>query len=569
MMERSTTAATDGHQPSTARRAAVVDALLEAGLVDIGALARARSVAGRLGQPVEQTLNQMGVVSDEDVAKAYAEVCGCRRWDPRSQPPSLRPGDLSVTIDYLRQKRLLPVAKTETRLAVAACDPLDDEALAALVFASGLTIDILVALPQDWRRGFEEIYGAPELVAAQDERKFDRDLQFVADSGSESESARLLTSVFEMAQARGASDIHFEPRRHDLCIRLRIDGQLTELQRVSVDLAAPMVSRFKVLSNLDLGERRLPQDGRSTFVVAGRPIDVRVSTLPSAFGETAVLRLLDRSVAGFDFAALGFPPRLVTLLGRVASAPHGIFLVSGPTGSGKTTTLYALLNSMADARKKILSIEDPIEYHFDHVVQTQAAPGIGLTFATALRSFLRQDPDVILVGEIRDAETAQVAVQAAMTGHLVLASLHANDALGVVPRLLNMGVEPYQLAAALLGSVAHRLVRKLCPTCWVERDLTSVESAFLSSVAAPAVKRTFMAAGCKECCGSGFRGGAGIAEGFLGDAPLSAAVAQNATSDQLAALARRQGLVPMVDDGCAKAGQGTTTLSEIMATVGA
>ncbi len=569
MMERSTTAATDGHQPSTARRAAVVDALLEAGLVDIGALARARSVAGRLGQPVEQTLNQMGVVSDEDVAKAYAEVCGCRRWDPRSQPPSLRPGDLSVTIDYLRQKRLLPVAKTETRLAVAACDPLDDEALAALVFASGLTIDILVALPQDWRRGFEEIYGAPELVAAQDERKFDRDLQFVADSGSESESARLLTSVFEMAQARGASDIHFEPRRHDLCIRLRIDGQLTELQRVSVDLAAPMVSRIKVLSNLDLGERRLPQDGRSTFVVAGRPIDVRVSTLPSAFGETAVLRLLDRSVAGFDFADLGFPPRLVTLLGRVASAPHGIFLVSGPTGSGKTTTLYALLNSMADARKKILSIEDPIEYHFDHVVQTQAAPGIGLTFATALRSFLRQDPDVILVGEIRDAETAQVAVQAAMTGHLVLASLHANDALGVVPRLLNMGVEPYQLAAALLGSVAHRLVRKLCPTCWVERDLTSVESAFLSSVAAPAVKRTFMAAGCKECSGSGFRGRTVIAEGFLCDAPLSAAVAQNATSDQLAALARRQGLVPMVDDGCAKAGQGTTTLSEIMATVGA
>jgi type II secretory ATPase GspE/PulE/Tfp pilus assembly ATPase PilB-like protein len=335
-------------------------------------------------------------------------------------------------------------------------------------------------------------------------------------------------------------------------------------QDVSADFAASVVSRIKVLANLDLGERRLPQDGRASFVVAGRRIDVRVATLPSAFGEAATLRILDRSGMDFSFAGLGFSPAPRALLARMADAPHGLFLVTGPTGSGKTTTLYGLLDQMAGQRRKILSIEDPIEYHFAHVVQTQAAPQIGLTFASALRAFLRQDPDVILVGEIRDEETAQVAVQAALTGHLVLASLHANRALGVLPRLLDMGVEPYQLAASLRGALAQRLVRRLCPACRAPRAPTLAEQAFLARDEVVAA-RVFEPVGCLACDLRGFRGRLAISEGFAVEPDLSAAIAAHAPQERLERLADLQGGNIMRADGCRKAAEGLTTVSEIMA----
>jgi type II secretory ATPase GspE/PulE/Tfp pilus assembly ATPase PilB-like protein len=550
------------------RREAVIEDLRERGLVDELTLTRAREVAARTRQPVEQALNQLGVVSEGATVESYARVSGCKIWTPDELPVALGAGDLPVSTAYLRQRRLLPVARTDTHLLVAACDPLDDEALAALVFATGLTVEILVAGPSDWRQAFNQAYGEAAPVAQLDERRLEQDVQRVVDTGADSEAARLLNSAFEAAMSRAASDLHFEPRRHDLRIRLRVDGRLLDHACVAADLAAPVVSRIKVLASLDLGERRLPQDGRSTFVVAGRPIDVRVSILPSAFGEAAVLRLLDRTAAGFDFPELGFSDEQIGLLDRIAAAPHGIFLVTGPTGSGKTTTLYALLNSLAGSQKKILSIEDPIEYHFQHVVQTQAAPAIGLSFATALRSFLRQDPDVILVGEIRDPETAEVAIQAAMTGHLVLASLHANDAVKVVPRLLDMGVEPYQLAAAVLGAAAQRLVRRLCSECRKERALTRAEAAFVASVGVGGLHTAYDPAGCTACSGSGYRGRVALAEAFLCDEAMTAAIAERRPLASLAETARRGGLVPLLADGCTKAGQGLTTFREVMAAGG-
>jgi type II secretory ATPase GspE/PulE/Tfp pilus assembly ATPase PilB-like protein len=557
-----------GSEAGDNRREAVLDYLLAQGLIDDLSLSRGRSVAQRTRQPVEQVLNQMGALSEDAGVQAYAAVTGCGIWSPEEDPVEVALGDLAVSSDFLRQKRLLPVCLQGDRLVTAACDPLDDEALAGLVFASGLNVRLLIARPTDWRRAFRQVYGEPAAEGTVDERKLELDVQRVTDSSADSESARFLSAAFEAAVERGASDIHFEPRRHDLRIRLRIDGRLVDHMLAPVDLAAPVVSRIKVLAGLDLGERRLPQDGRATFVHAGSPIDVRISTLPSAFGEAAVLRLLDRTAVGFEFEAMGFVPAHVALLTSISKAPHGIFLVTGPTGSGKTTTLYALLNSLAQSEKKILSIEDPIEYHFAHVVQTQAAPAIGMTFAAALRSFLRQDPDVILVGEIRDAETAAVAVQAAMTGHLVLASLHANDAVRVVPRLLDMGVEPFQLAAALLGTMAQRLVRRLCPDCRRERGVTAAEKAFVERMGNARLRSAFEGAGCRACAGSGFRGRIALAEGFLCDDAIAGAVARREDMSVIGELARRAGGNTLLMDGCAKAAQGLTTLGEVMAIAG-
>ncbi|HYG26554.1 MAG TPA: GspE/PulE family protein [Caulobacteraceae bacterium] len=546
-------------------RAAVRERLEEGGLVDPAAFARAELVSARTGQPVEQVLNQLGVLSDDNLVAAYEAVSSCPRWNPAKHPPQVAAEEVGVSVEFLRRNRLLPLEMTGKRLVCATCDPLDDQALSGLVFASGKTVTLMVASPGDWRRAFDKATSASEPSAMPDERRLEREIDLVADAGGEGAGARLISSVFETAVAAGASDIHFEPRRHELLIRLRIDGQLVDHQRVSEDFAGPAVSRIKVLANLDLGERRLPQDGRTTFVVSGRQVDVRVATSPTAFGEAAVLRILDRAALKLDLEALGLANDVLGVLRRAASSPHGLFLITGPTGSGKTTTLYALLQCFAGSAKKVLSVEDPIEYHFEHVVQTQVAPSIGLTFATALRSFLRQDPDVLLVGEIRDPETASVAVQAAMTGHLVLASVHANDAAGVVPRLLDMGIEPYQLAAGLRGAAAQRLVRRLCPDCSRGRPANDGEKAFAAALEGE-LRRVREPVGCPSCRGSGFKGRIAIGEAFEASEPLLRAIALSSVGDLTDEL-RRSTFRPMAADGLAKLAAGLSSFEEIAAAV--
>ncbi|SFJ79679.1 GspE/PulE family protein [Caulobacter sp. UNC279MFTsu5.1] len=552
-----------------AARARLVETLVERGLVEGSAIARAELVAVRTGQPVEQVLNQLGVLSDEALAEAYAEATGCEIWEPRLRPAVVEIPGLGVTADFLRRARLLPLDEIGDALVCAACDPLDDEALAGLVFATNRTVSVLAARPGEWRRAFDERYG-PEAAApseAIDERRLAREIDQVSDGAVEGGGARLVAEAFEEAIALGASDIHFEPRRHDLRVRLRVDGRMIDHRVVAADLAAPAVSRIKVIANLNLGERRLPQDGRTSFVIGGKSVDVRVATSPTVFGEAAVLRILDRSAVPLDLGGLGLVESVTQVLRKAGGTPHGIFLVTGPTGSGKTTTLYALLETFTGSPKKVLSVEDPVEYHFEHVSQTQVAPQLGLTFAAALRSFLRQDPDVILVGEIRDPETAAVAIQAAMTGHLVLASIHANDALAVVPRLLDMGVEPYQLAAAFRGAVAQRLVRRLCPHCRQGGTPTEAELAFVADQGLPAPMRTFQAQGCPACKGVGFRGRVPIAEAFLTNDALLRAVADRRPAAEIARLAHELGLASMAADGLDKALRGETTLEEVMGAV--
>jgi len=545
------------------RRGRVVDHLVAGAGLEAALVERARLLATRTGHPVEQVLNQMGVVADGELAAAYAAASGCRVWDPAAEPAQ-RLGPPPAQLAFLEAQRLLPLHLSEETLVVAAYDPLNDEGLAGLAFASRRTVEVRAASPADYRRAAHELFGAREPDNAGMDLRLEAEVQRVQDVDSDSDAARRLSATLEAAVARRASDIHIEPRRHDAAVRLRVDGRLTEIAKVAPDVAAALVSRIKVLSNLDLGERRLPQDGRATFVVEGRPVEARVSLVPTVFGEAAVLRILDRVGVDFDLSALGISPPEAGLLEIVVQANHGIFLLAGPTGSGKTTTLYALLNRLAGAEKKILSIEDPVEHHFGHVNQIQVAPQIGLTFAHALRAFLRQDPDVILVGEIRDPETAAVAIQAAMTGHLVLASIHANDAVRVVPRLQDMGVEPYQLAAALLGAAAQRLVRRLCPSCRRERAPTEAELRFAAAIGAEAPARAWEADGCPSCGGSGFRGRVAIMEGYRCEEALAEAIARGDAASTLRMQARSAGLREMALDGVAKAEAGATTFTEVM-----
>lgn len=551
----------------TRRRADVLEHLSLTGLVEASAIARAELVAVRTGQPVEQVLNQLGALADEELVGAYAAVIGCEVWDPILLPPKIGLDGVGVSAEFLRRARILPLAREKNALICAVCDPLDDEALSGLVFATGAKIKVLVAKPADLKRAFDATAQQQADDIVPDERRLEREIDLVADGSSEGAGARLVASAFEAAIAAGASDIHFEPRRHDLRVRLRVDGQLVDHRVVSADLAAPAVSRVKVIANLNLGERRLPQDGRTTFVVQGKQVDVRVATSPTVFGESAVLRILDRSAVPLDLDTLGLNGQAVSVLRQAAKAPHGMFLITGPTGSGKTTTLYALLQTFVGSAKKVLSVEDPVEYHFDHVSQTQVAPHLGLTFASALRSFLRQDPDVILVGEIRDPETAAVAVQAAMTGHFVLASVHANDALAVLPRLQDMGVEPYQLAAAFRGAMAQRLVRRLCPHCATQGFPGEGEVAFACEVGLPPPTFAYQAAGCSACNGNGFKGRIPIAEAYLADDVVLRAIAERRSMAEIVDHVTRLGMHSMAADGFAKAREGLTTFEEVIAVV--
>jgi general secretion pathway protein E len=549
-------------------RAGVVAYLVQEAQIDPAAMARAEVVASRTRQPVEQVLNQLGSLSDDDLVEAYASTGACEVWQPAKAPVQIKPAEVGVSADFLRRARLLPLTRQEERLTCAACDPLDDEALSGLVFATGCTVEVLAARPAEWRREFDRAFGGEAVgKAVPDERRLASEIDLVSDRSSEGAGARLVADAFEAAIASGASDIHFEPTRHHFRIRLRVDGRLIEHQVVSLDLAAPAVSRVKVIANLNLGERRLPQDGRTSFVVQGRQVDVRVATSPTVFGEAAVLRILDRTNVPLDLVTLGLAKNVVEVIQQATKSAHGIFLVTGPTGSGKTTTLYAVLQSFVGLEKKMLSVEDPVEYHFDHVTQTQTAPHLGLTFAAALRSFLRQDPDIILVGEIRDPETAAVAIQAAMTGHLVLASVHANDALAVLPRLRDMGLEPYQLAAGFKGAVAQRLVRRLCPKCATTAPPSASEILFLErmGVAAPALAPK--AVGCRACKQTGFRGRVPIAEAFVADEALLRAIADRRPGAEIEEIAKRGGWRSMSLDGVEKALAGLTTIEDVMAVV--
>ena len=414
--------------------------------------------------------------------------------------------------------------------------------------------------------------GSSGALDAVDDLGGDTDLASVADSLPEPEDLmeseddapiiRLINAILTEAVRNNASDVHIEPFEKRLCVRMRIDGVMHDTLEPPRSIAALMISRIKVMARLDISEKRLPQDGRISLRVAGRPVDVRVSTLPSGHGERVVMRLLDKEAGRLDLEQLGMAPRDRDLLNDLIHRPHGILLVTGPTGSGKTTTLYAALTRLNDATRTILTVEDPIEYYLDGVGQTQVNTRVDLTFARGLRAILRQDPDVVLVGEIRDLETAEIAVQASLTGHLVLSTLHTNTAIGAVTRLRDMGVEPFLLSSSLVGIAAQRLVRLLCTHCRAEHRLTEAECAlFELDPGDPPL--AYRAVGCERCNGTGYWGRSGIYELIALDDRMRTAIHDGASEFELDRQARRKG--PGIrSDGLRRILAGDTSVEEVL-----
>ena len=533
--------------------------VLERGLAPAETVARARLVQSETGEPFDTVLTRLGMVSEQALARAIAEAVGLRIATAADFPAEPLAAE-RLSARFLRDARAVPLRETPTAVEVAFVDPLSSDARHALAFALQRPIVPLVARSGDIEVALDRLY--PEALAGPGEagEADEADVERLKDLSSDAPVVRAVNALIGRAVESQASDIHIEPTEDFLKIRLRVDGALHDEDPLPAHLKAAFVSRIKVMAGLNIAERRLPQDGRLRLAVRGHEIDLRVATSPTIHGESVVLRILDRSNLPLDFESLGFDPDTLTRFLRVLRQPHGIVLVTGPTGSGKTTTLYASLAAMNTADRKILTIEDPIEYRLAGINQTQVSPQIGLTFAAALRSFLRQDPDVMMVGEIRDLETAQVAVQAALTGHTILSTLHTNGAAAAVTRLLDMGVEPFLITSTLNAVLAQRLVRRLCPHC--RETFSPTPEMFEALGVSPAgLDRLWRPVGCPECGGAGFRGRIALLELLVSDAETERLILARAEARDIQAAAA---LRTMLEDGLVKARAGLTTLDEVL-----
>jgi len=535
-------------------------ALVESrGLVPAETLARARVVQAETGERFDAVLTRLGLVSEQALAQALAQATGLPIATAGDYPATPIAGDL-VSERFLREFKAVPLRRTPAGVDVALVDPLDGYPASALRMALGVEIQPVVARSSDVEAALDRIYGAARFdAAADDDLASEADLERLKDLASDAPAIRAINRLIARAVEERASDIHLEATEDGLAVRFRIDGEMRNLEPFPPAMKSPLVSRIKVMAGLNIAEKRAPQDGRLRIAVRGHDIDLRVVTSPTMNGEGAVLRLLDRSNLNLDFHALGFDEAVLARLRRTLAQPHGIVLVTGPTGSGKTTTLYAALSELNVPERKVLTIEDPIEYRLAGINQMQVNPGIGLTFAAALRSFLRQDPDVMMVGEVRDLETAQVAVQAALTGHMILSTLHTNTAASAVTRLLDMGIEPFLITSTLSSVLAQRLVRRLCVDC---RQVYQ-PPAEVRALAGDA-ERLYRPLGCPACEGSGFRGRIALIEYLVVDAPIARLVLERAEARELEAAAVAGSMRTMFEDGIAKARAGLTTLEEVL-----
>jgi general secretion pathway protein E len=534
-------------------------------LLSDDALQRALLIHRETGERLDAVVTRLGLVSEDRLASEAATYAGLTVIGAADFPPAAVEGP-ELSIDFLRDSRALPVAVDERIVRIAVCDPFDPFVAHAFGFMFGRKVDRVVARSTDIDAAIERLYhgqiaGGDETDAAID----DDDLERLKDLVSDAPVIRAVNRLIARASDERASDIHIEPTDDGLAVRFRVDGMLRNATKLPIAMRAPLVSRIKVMAGLNIAERRLPQDGRLRISVRGNEIDLRVATSASIHGESVVMRILDRSKLALDFATLGFDGDLTRRMREAIGRPHGIVLVTGPTGSGKTTTLYAALSELNAPERKLLTVEDPIEYRLPGVIQTQVNPPIGFTFGTALRSFLRQDPDVMMVGEIRDTETAQIAVQAALTGHMILSTLHTNTAAGAVSRLLDMGVEPFLLGSVLTGVLAQRLVRRLCTDCRRPYDVADAAPEILRPIIEKQrVTHLFHAPGCARCGGSGYSGRLAVLEFLRVDDTISRLILRRADTPEIVAAAETQGMHSLAADGVAKAAAGLTTVEEVM-----
>lgn len=522
-------------------------------------------------ESIGNILLQLGLVSDRDLAQTLSRLHAIPVRERRNYP-SFTSLEESISVNFLKQHRLLVFTDEGETVHAIMVDPSDHYVIDALELITGRPIRLHIGIASEIDEALQEHFlelrkQTGELDEGRDHQLLlQDDVEQLKELASEAPVIKLVNQIIQRAVSSHASDIHIEPFENLLKIRYRIDGLLGEIEHPSMQMAAALISRIKIMANLNIAERRLPQDGRFKIRIMGNTIDLRVSTVPTLYGESMVLRLLQREQQTLDFQALGFASRTEARLREILDRPHGIVVVTGPTGSGKTTTLYAALNHLNRPDRKILTVEDPVEYNIEGVNQIQVKPSIGLSFANALRSIVRQDPDIIMIGEIRDQETAKIAVQSALTGHLVLSSLHTNDAAGSITRFLDMGVEAFLLTSTVNAVVAQRLVRNLCPYCKAayEPSPEIVERLVQQAVAVGESATVYRAVGCEACNGNGYRGRSAIVELLEISDEMRALILQGGDKGALMACAKREGALNMYQDGLDKVLRGITTLEEVL-----
>jgi type IV pilus assembly protein PilB len=562
------------HSPGRAcavpSRAPLGERLVEAGLIERAQLETALSRQSESKQRLGETLLELGFVT-EDALLPFIEfqtgVPAVRLREGLLDPMAVR----LLPRTFAERLSAIALFKVHNELTVATDDPLDLDRIDRIEAATGLTVRPVfafrAAIERITRRAYDDDFRVDAVTADLDDsavelRADDVDATSVHQLVEGSPVINLVNYLVLQAVRKGASDIHIEPGRKSATVRYRVDGQLVEVLRPRRDIYPTIVSRIKVMAKMDIAEHRMPQDGRCQVVADGKEVDLRISTLPTVLGEKVVMRVLDKGRLTFDLSKLGMPPDVLKTVKELLRKPHGLMLVTGPTGSGKTTTLYSALELIKSVHRNVVTVEDPVEYQIELINQVQVESGRGMGFAGALRSILRQDPDVIMVGEIRDAETAQVAVQAALTGHLVLSTLHTNDSAGAVMRLMDMGVESYKLAAALVGVVAQRLVRTICPNC---KTTYYASSEYLDALHYKGDKRRHWAKGegCRDCFDTGFQGRKGIYEVLPSATELRRLIANAAPVDEIRQELIRGGHATLLEGGVKLAEAEITSLEEV------
>jgi type II secretion system protein E len=531
----------------------------------------ALAATGRVngGKQWTEALAELGYCSEDDVLQAMSAVLRLPLVNLREEP--IDPEALAlVPAETAFRHQVLPLRKENGALIVAVADPLNVETESLLRFVTNLPVRLVLAKPSELRAQLEQHYMRRVIAEAETEdieviREAEEDIGDPTRLAREALVIRLVNMLIRNAVRERASDIHIEPLERELRVRYRVDGVLHEVPAPAKRLHPAIVSRIKIMANLDITERRKPQDGRIKVRILGREVDIRVSVIPTVFGESVVMRLLDRAAMNFTLKDLGMLADDLEKFDRLIKIPYGIILATGPTGSGKTTTLHAALKRIYSPERKIVTIEDPVEYQLEGVTQIQVNPAVGLTFATGLRSILRHDPDVIMVGEIRDHETAEIAIHSALTGHLVFSTLHTNDAPGAITRLIEMGIEPFLVASSIEGVLAQRLVRKICPRCKEPYRPSEAVWEYL-------VQQGFVEAGepilwrgrgCNECRFTGYSGRTGIFELLVMDDDLRDLVLRKASSHEIRQAAMEKGMRTLYQDGMLKVALGITTVEEV------
>lgn len=541
-------------------------ALGEHGLLDRASLERLVRAKSASKESSAVLVQQLGLLGEDDLLNFLAKITGhstTRQIGLKLTAENCLPG---FNRRFLKSARVFPLELPDGRTAVAMVDPFNAAAADAIAYKLEKPVVKLIASLSEIDAALQDFVADPQAAKESGAQLSSADLEALQDLASGAPAIKTISGVIEKACGLGASDIHFEPTETDLRVRMRINGDLQDMEPINYSLKLAAISRLKILARMDIAETRLPQDGRAKAAVRGKDIDLRVSTAPTLHGESVVVRILDRGAIKLDLAALGFTESNRLALEGALAAPNGLVFVSGPTGSGKTTTLYAALLTLNRATRKIFTVEDPVEYRLGGVNQVQVNPKIGLTFASALRSLLRQDPDIMMVGEIRDPETAEIAVQAALTGHLVLATIHTNSAAATVTRLLDMGVEDYLIASCAGGFIAQRLVGVLCRHCAAAAPAPFKILERYGINAAPDAT-VGCAVGCAECRGAGYSGRTTISEIIRVTPEIEDAIARRASAAEIEKIATSQGMRTMAQDGLAKAIEGVTSVEEVLRAV--